>query len=153
LRFLVEQIGLDAFRGLYETELAGLRAQSPAPFAAGSIHLDEVGPASRGIAAPALQAGPASDFWRKSCVLPQNSIRACSDGGKLSLLRAYICIFWAIVRRFIWHLTFTALFCVFIMPSVYCCDACPMFLITHKTPKAISPKKTIAVIMFIIVPP
>jgi sulfite reductase (ferredoxin) len=31
LRFLVEKIGLPAFRELYETELAGLRASNPAP--------------------------------------------------------------------------------------------------------------------------
>src|SRR4030042_6712036 len=39
------------------------------------------------------------------------------------------------------------------MASVYCCPASPVVFMTHQTPRTIRPKRTNAVIVFIIAPP
>jgi len=70
LRFLVERIGMDAFRGLYEKELAALRASAPAPMQTRPYPRRDRPPAQ---SKPAGTGASSSEFarWFASNVTPQ----------------------------------------------------------------------------------
>jgi sulfite reductase (ferredoxin) len=67
LRFLVEQIGFEAFRVLYEQELAALKASSPRALEVRPIPEPAIAPV------PATASAPAEGFeaWRERLVAPQ----------------------------------------------------------------------------------
>jgi sulfite reductase (ferredoxin) len=66
LRFLLEQIGLERFRGLYETELAALREQCPPLPPERTI--EPRFPVSR---PNGIEPAAGFEMWRQACVLPQ----------------------------------------------------------------------------------
>jgi len=70
LRFLVERIGLDAFRDLYEKELAAMRASAPAPLQTRPYPCRERSPEKP---EAARAAAVSTDFarWFASNVIPQ----------------------------------------------------------------------------------
>jgi len=70
LRFLVERIGLDAFRDLYENELAALRASAPASLQIRPYPSRNLAPAKEK-AARAVAASTDFDRWFASNVTPQ----------------------------------------------------------------------------------
>ena len=70
LRFLVERIGLDAFRDLYENELAALRASAPASLQVRPYPSRNLAPA-KGKAAGTIANSTDFDRWFASNVTPQ----------------------------------------------------------------------------------
>ena len=70
LRFLVERIGLDAFRDLYENELAALRASAPASLQVRPYPSRNLAPA-KGKAARTVANSTDFDRWFASNVTPQ----------------------------------------------------------------------------------
>ena len=70
LRFLVERVGLQGFRELYEKELAGLQASAPAPLQVRPYPSRTAARSSGGLA-PQPAASATYPRWRRSNVLPQ----------------------------------------------------------------------------------
>ena len=68
LRFLVERIGMDAFRALYEKELAEVRAPGPAPLELRPFPVREPLPASAEVVS---KTSPAFASWFRNNVSPQ----------------------------------------------------------------------------------